>query len=344
MLYNEKLNYQDCFRLIKSKFDKNSFKVSEMSVDSFTPKGKTIIVLCGNKTKDARKASLYNKYCHAWIRDPKMQKEVAVCSVFYPGIQPLLSSMEPNPAFDYMGLSDAIFDKVIYKNNMRLSADEIAQNLNNITFLGHSIGGHVMNELMHSLEIKLKNSKFTKAEIEKICSSIVFIAYSPFTLVDAKTNNIYIAPIYDSLGSAKLVYKKLLNYRNSILSNPNINVSSIKKSTTTINHSDFINVYKSATAKKDLLTFISKNNIAITPDLLYNDGMTEDHNMAGVINYSKPDPYKTKAGVITTNLISNLLEYSLSHERDSDFMNNLFIKINNEIRNYNKSNYRPKEQ
>ena len=66
----------------------------------------------------------------------------------------------------------------------------------------------------------------------------------------------------------------------------------------------------------------------VTPNLLYDDGFKEDHNLAGVINYTHESPLKTKSGKITTELLKQIFNYRLSGNFKSFSGKELFEKAN----------------
>ena len=315
MYYKQNLTANECFGLVKSLIEDNEIKSEQIDTESIDLKRKSIVVLCGNNTKDPMRAGNYTTYCFNWLDNNKDNSKITAYSIFYPKEQPLLVSLKPNPSLDYEGLAKIMFEQLLSQNGATRPLKDISESFGNITFFGHSAGGFVMNELMFHLGLMLKDRKFSDNDINKIYSNIVFVAYSPFTLVDAPINSIYVAPIYDSIGSTKLVYDKMIQNKNVISSNPKFDVSNICKFRAS-SYSSFFKLYETAIRDEDTLYFVDDKSLISTPNLLFFDGLKEDHNLAGVINYPKEHPYKTKAGIITTKFLSDVLKYSVSTERN----------------------------
>lgn len=315
MYYGQSLTANECFGLVKSKIENNEIKSEEVEIKSIDTRKKSIIVLCGNNTKDPMRAGNYTNYCFNWLDNDKDKSKTTAYSIFYPKEQPLFVSLKPNPNLDYEGLAKILFEQIISQNGSTRPLKDISESIGNVTFFGHSAGGFVMNELMFHLGSMLKKRNFSDKDINEIYSNVVFVAYSPFALVDAPINSIYVAPIYDSVGSTKLVYDKMIQNKNVISSNPKFDVSSICKFRAS-SYSSFFKLYETAIRDEDTLYFVDDKSLISTPNLLFFDGLKEDHNLAGVIKYSKEHPHKTSAGRLTTKFLSDVLNYSVSTKRD----------------------------
>ncbi len=303
------------FAVVKSERKQGKdITLEKIDVSSIDLSKKSIIILCGNNSKSQRKAEHYAYICRSWLKNTPHKYGTTTYSIYYPNEQPLFNA---NPYFnlDYNWLAKTIFYKAIFKNNQIQSVDEIKKNLSNVVFFGHSAGGYVMNELMHNLGQILTNLHFSRADIRNIFSSIVFIAYSPYMLVQAPIKSIYVAPMYDTMGSTKLVYKHILRNRNVISSVPDLDIFGEKRLTERANDK-FIRRYKEQTCGENTIYFLEKNAIISTPNLLYYDGQKEDHNLAGVINYGNKNINQTKAGKLTANFLCNAFDYSLSTNRE----------------------------
>ena len=326
MYYRQNFTVNDCFRLIKSQNEDGQIKSEEADISAIDLSKKSIVVLCGNNTKDPMRAANYTTYCLNWLENKKTKSSVTAYSIFYPSEQPLLVSLQPNPSLDYAELAKILFEQTISTNGATNSVEDISKKLGNTTFFGHSAGGFVMNELMFYLGSMLKDKGFSDEDINKLYSKIVFIAYSPYALVDAPINSVYVAPIYDSIGSTKLVYDKMIQNKNVISSNPKFDISSVCKFRAS-SYSSFFKLYETAIKNEDALYFIDNKSLVATPNLLFNDGFKEDHNLAGVINYPGEHPYKTKAGKLTTEFLSKVFNYSLSTERNKFSVNDLYEQV-----------------
>ena len=336
MIFSENYNIHESFRLIKTTptdYSHNGTQHEEMDVSEIEYKDKTIVVLCGNNTKSPLKASTYARHCINWIRHSPIKPHTTVYSLYYPKQQPLYNTLRPNPAFDYDKLAEALFYKILTKNDGKLAnIDEITEKLGNITFFGHSVGGYVMNELMNGLGKIMQEQQYSNRDINKAFSSIVFVGYSPYALIQAPINNVIVAPIYDSVGSTKLVYDKMKRNRFTQSSNQDINIlhNAILKSTP---KDRFLDTYQSLVNNEDVLYFVNKHSLVATPNLLYFDGIKEDHNLAGVINYPADHPYKTQAGKLTTLLMKDVFSYSLMADR-KDFSLSYLYDLANDRYNY----------
>lgn len=315
MYYSFLRNYLNDFAVIKSKASPNTaVSFEKVNVTSIDFSEKNIIILCGNGSKSQSRAEYYSYLCRNWIKDPKFKFDVTTYSIYYPNYQPLFNE-DPNITLNYKQLADELFSQVIYKNNQVLSVKKIKANLKNTIFFGHSAGGLVMNELMKNFGNMLKNANFSKSEIKEIYESMIFIAYAPYQLVEAPIKSIYVAPIYDSIGSAKLIYKRILKNKNVTSSIPQLNIfetSKITSRTTT----NFIKKYTEKIGERNTLYFLDENSLMSTPNLLYFDGRKEDHNFAGAICYNQHNPHQTKSGKLTSKFLQNVFDYCLTTERE----------------------------
>ena len=330
-MYNEKQDISDSFAVIKANQTKpdEMVSVSEVDVNSINFENKTIVVFCGNNTRDSRRASFYASCIYSWIKDDTVRKNTDIYSVYYPKDQPISSSFETDTRFDYDALAKALFEKAIIKNGKIQTTDQIIKNLSTVVFFGHSIGGFVMNELMFGLGKFLNERNFSDEDIKKIYEKIIFIAYSPYSLVAAPVNHIYITPLYDSLGSTKLVYDRMLKVGNMVTSNPKLDIQNICKFRSA-SYYNFLKLFELAMKDQDTLYFHDHNSVIATPNLLYfndYDGIKEDHNLAGVISYPTKNPYKTKAGELTTDFLIKTFDYALSTSREKFSTAELFKKI-----------------
>lgn len=279
---------------------------------------KSVIILCGNNTRSLGRAEYYARLCRNWV-DKRVQKNnFSTYSIFYPNTQPLFDTY--SFLLDYHKLTTELFNKIIFRDGQILSTNEIKQNLSNITFFGHSAGGYVMNQIMQNLKDLLSNCNFPPDEIDEIYGSIVFLAYSPYSLVKAPIKSVYITPIYDSLGSLKLAYNE--TKKNNYKCSHSFDIDNLKPKTVA-----FANNYKKAICNSDVLYFANKNSIIATPNLLYYDGKKEDHNFAGVINYQRQNPNQTQAGKFTTLFMNKAFNYCINTKRENLDMLKLFKRV-----------------
>lgn len=331
MIFSENYNIHESFGLIKTTPNNdspNGIKLEELDISEIEYKDKTIVVLCGNNTKSPLKASTYARHCMNWIKHSPIQPYTTIYSVYYPKQQPLYNTLRPNPAFDYDKLAEALFHTILTNSDGNMAnINEITEKLSNITFFGHSVGGFVMNEIMNGLGKIMHEQQYSNCDINKAFSSIVFVGYSPYALVQAPINNVIIAPIYDSVGSTKLVYDKMKRNRFTQTSNQDINIlhNALLKKTP---KEQFLDTYQSLVNNEDVLYFVNKHSLVATPNLLYYDGVKEDHNLAGVINYPAEHPYKTHAGKLTTMLMKDVFNYSLMEDRNNFSLNYLYDLAN----------------
>ena len=64
---------------------------------------------------------------------------------------------------------------------------------------------------------------------------------------------------------------------------------------------------------------------------MYYDGIKEDHNFAGVINYPYFNRFQTDAGRLTAELMQIIFRYSISKDRTAFSINELYDEISNHI-------------
>ena len=328
MYYNEKNDIRDSFSVVKATMSQNPGELDIVEIDatSMDISGKTAFILCGNNTRDARRGAFYAYCFNGWIDDDKIKKDTTIYSIYYPKDQPLLTNFETNPSFDYNALAEAIFGQTITKDGKTLSTDEIIKNISDIVFFGHSIGGFVMNELMFGLGKLLRDRNFSDEDINRIYENIVFIAYSPYSLVAAPINHLYVTPLYDSMGSTKLVYDRMIKVGNMTSSNPKLDLQNICKFRSS-SYYNFLKLFEIAMNGEDIVYFSDHNSLIATPNLLFEDGTKEDHNFAGIINYPAKHPYKTRAGELTTEFLKSAVTYTLSTDREKFSTTELYQKV-----------------
>ena len=328
MLYGEKKDIRDSFSVVKARQGENpdTLDIKETNIDSVKFDGKTLVVLCGNNTRDPRRASFYASCCFGWLSEKANKKDITAYSIYYPFDQPLRTNFEIDTRFDYNALSRALFEQVLTKDGKSQNADEIAKNLKDVVFFGHSIGGFVMNELMYGLGKMMHTRKYSDEDIKKVYQNIVFVAYSPYSLVAAPINHIYVTPMYDSMGSTKLVYDRMVKVGNMNSSNPNFDIHNICRFRSA-SYFNFLKLYETAMRNQDTVYFSDHNALISTPNLLFDDGIKEDHNFAGIINYPEKHPRKTKAGEITTKFLNQVFDYAFTTSREKFSTASLFEKI-----------------
>lgn len=309
-------------------------KFNDLSSQRVTPTEinfdeKNVIILCGNGSKSLNKAEFYAHLCRNWLADYTCNNNFSTYSIFYPNTQPLFE--ENSFTLNYYDLTKQLFDKILFKNNKRQNINEIKKKLNNVTFFGHSAGGYAMNNIMQSLNQILTDNSFPKDDIAQIYNNIVFIAYSPYSFVDAPIKTIYVTPIYDSVGSLKHSYSKLLTTNFKSLSS----IKSIRKLNATA--SSFAKNYKKAINNADVSYFANKRTLIATPNLLYYDGKEEDHNFAGAIIYPTENTYQTNAGKLTAEFLSKAFNYCLTTNHEDLNMLTLYSKVASENNNINQT-------
>ena len=326
MTYNEKLSIDATFRLAEITFDKKNGGIQRREVDASSltidDKKKTAIIFCGNHTKDLNSGYAYASNFLHWIRDYSDIENVVAYSIFYKR-QPLFYNFQPDPSIDYGSLSKAIFEQVL---DGKETAEQVAKSLGNITFFGHSAGGLVMDRITKHFNNMMMDRGFSDNDIANIYRSMVFIGYSPFALVEPPIKKVYIAPMYDTIGSAKLVYTDVLKKKEMACSNSKLHIKELYKGKP-LSYLTFIERYKKAVGNADATYFADDYHLVATPNLLFDDGVKEDHNFAGVIDYSIPHPRKTRAGNITTQFMKNVLKYSVSTPRENFSTEQLYNEI-----------------
>ena len=342
MRYNEKKEINHSFNVLKVNLSGDGFTETLVDPNSIIFDGKTIVSLCGNDTRDPNRAGFYSKCCLSWLGENSPKDKVTAYSVFYPSDQPLKTNFELDTQFDYDALANAIFGQIFTKNENPQTPEEAANNLKDVVFFGHSIGGFVMNELMYGLGKMMAERNFSDDDMRKVYKNIVFIAYSPYTLIAAPINHIYITPMYDSMGSTKLVYDRMVQVGNMRSSNPSFDIHTLCKFRAT-SYSNFLKLYETAMRGEDTIYFADHNALIATPNILFNNGRIEDHNFAGVLNYPFKHPYKTKAGELTTRFIGQAFDYALTTERDRFSTLQLFDQITNNSNASKKTDSQPNE-
>lgn len=339
MIYKYGNFFRKDFAVLKSTINpRNEIMMEKVNTSSINIKEKSIVILCGNDSRSMRRAEFYAYLCRNWLKDSAQNKKTTTYSIYYPNEQPLFNE-DPNFELDYMGLAKDIFQRVIYKDNMIKSVEEVKKDLRNVTFFGHSAGGYVMNKLMHCFGEMLKNAGFEKQDIRKIYDNIVFLAYAPYAFVEDPIKAVYVTPIYDSIGSVKLAYRKILKSKDPLSISSRVNVFGENKIETK-EPANFIKQYNEIIHKKNTVYYAGRKFLIATPNLLYYDGQKEDHNFAGVINYSRNNPHQTLAGRLTAKFIVNALDYSLSTKREEFDIKELYnqsikIKLIDEEKNSN---------
>ena len=81
-MYNSKKDIHDSFSVVKANQTKpqelaNAIKVD---IDSVKFNKKTIVVLCGNNTRDPQRASFYASCIYTWIDDSFDRKDIDIYS------------------------------------------------------------------------------------------------------------------------------------------------------------------------------------------------------------------------------------------------------------------------
>ena len=337
---DNKKDITDSFRVLESKLDDkfihsglvgDNFPISSINFDK-----KCLISFCGNNTRDPMRAKFYT-YCHYnWLREYPKRDEITTYAFYYPKDQPLFNNFTPDLSFDYDSLADNLFGKLITGNKNNIKA--ITDKLDNVVFTGHSAGGLVMNNLMYGLDKLLREHNFSESDIHTIYDHIVFIAYSPFELVDMPIKAIYIAPIHDTLGSTKLVYDKMLQYNDIISSNPTVNFLQ-QPLPDTYYYYEFLTLYKQAINNAETTYFANKNLFIATPNLLLKGDPTspflDDHAISVVSRDSGPE--KTKAGLQTSKDIKKIFNYVYSTQRSKFSTKKLFVIITQPGKQYNEN-------
>lgn len=320
-----KKDINETFRILKSDFS-NPYKIQELSdVKDINLNKKSLVILCGNTTKSIENASKYISYAYNWLDGSKTREKITTYALFYPREQPLYNNLSANPTFDYETLTYALFDSILTEKDKLLPADEITKRLNNVVFFGHSVGGMVMDEIMYNLTKFLVTSGYSRESIRRIYKSIVFMGYSPFEVVNYPIKTIYIAPLYDSLGSVHKTFNKVSYIKHRLTTNPALKL----RNNPSFDGSNFAFYESNKRASRGVtVSYIAGDNTFIAaPNLMYDDGIKEDHNLAGAIDYQMKNPYKTQAGEATTNLMHRLFRYVFEADRKNLNTRELFYYV-----------------
>lgn len=305
---------KETFKIVKTELKSGTPYHSIIDLEDINFQGKSVVCFCGNLTKKPENAVSYSAKAYTWLSDYPDRDNVTFYSIYYPTEQPLESNLSPNIALDYRHLSKKLLMSAVRKNNEPLPVNEMIKNLSNITFFGHSAGGMVMDETIDRFIVFLKRYSFNKESINKILSSIVFVGYAPYKFVEAPINAVYITPFFDSLGSSKKAIERINQEKNFISSNENckqINSKAVNCQT----YEDFVKMYQPILTKDKSIYFANNNTLFAMPDLLIDDGIIEDHNLAGVSESYVSNASKTQAGIITTSFMHNVFKQSLQNER-----------------------------
>ena len=315
MYYNINKYLRNDFGVVKTQFvEQNKLMFERVDTSDIKFDGKSVVILCGNDTRSQSRGEFYAYLCNNWLGDAFYKPDLTMYSIYYPNKQPLFNE-DSHFSLDYETLAKTIFKQAVVKDNKIQSAEEIKKNLSNVVFFGHSAGGFVMNELMNSFGKMLTDLHFSKSDIKNIYSGIVFMAYAPYSLVNAPIKSIYVAPIHDSIGSSKLVYKKLLNSKSIFSSAPSIDIWGENRLTSRT-YPNFLRHYEKAMNGKQTVYYASDDSLIATPNLLYFDGKKEDHNFAGAVIYPAHNPHQTDAGRNTAQFLGKALNYCLTTPRE----------------------------
>lgn len=324
---------KETFKIIKTDLKLGIPQHSSLEPDEVAFTGKSIVCLSGNLTKQFTNALNYTANIYSWLQGYRYQNKISYYTVFYPTEQPLENNMTKNIAMDYRRFSNELLSSVVQSDNKLLTTNEIVKKLSNITFFGHSAGCMVMDELISYFIGFLKTHGYSKNDIDKIISSIVFIGYSPYKFVEAPIKSIYITPLYDSLGSSRSAIKKSKEERDFIFSNREIEKYN-KLANSCESHQEFIELYKPLLKKEKVIYFKNKQSMFVLPDLLIDDGVIEDHNLAGVSESPKCVLYKTQAGFDVTHFIHQIFKYSLAKNRKEFDIEEIYnLATNNQNQN-----------
>lgn len=319
---------KETFKVVKTELKNGTPTHSIIDLEDIVFNGKSVVCLSGNLTKKPENAIAYSANVYSWLAEHKKRNDVTFYSIFYPTEQPLETNLTQNMALDYRHFSKRLLLSAVRKNNEPLPVDEMIKNLSNITFFGHSAGGMVMDELIDYFIVFLKRHSFSKRDIQLILSNIVFVGYSPYKFVEAPIKGVYITPLYDSLGSSRKAIKSVIQENNFTSSN----TASKKVNKLTNNcesHEQFIELYKPLLKEDKAVYFANKNSIFVLPDLLIDDGVIEDHNLAGVSENPQSSRYKTQAGIKTTEFLHQVFKYSLEKDRGDFDMYEIYDKATN---------------
>lgn len=319
----EKRHPNEHFKVLETRIKNGKVFQQEDLLDDISLSGKTLVILCGNTTRSPMRASSYAYNAFKWLNESDVKNNMNIYSIFYPHDQPLFNNFTTNPEYDYKRLTKRVFKTAIKKDEKFLPADEIAKNLGNVVFFGHSVGGLIMNEMTDKLSEYLQSHSYSDEDIKKILSSIVFIGYSPFEFVNKPIKAVYIAPLFDSVGSTKKALSKLASDGNYVSSNPLVKL----KNRTAHNYKtyeNFLNGFIEAIKDDNVVYFANSKTLVSVPNLLIDDEYKEDHNLAGVIDYNRNPPPKTKAGLITTDFMHLVFKYGFETDREKFSTKQLF--------------------
>lgn len=296
-----KKELSETFGLVKSKTKNNEFYSEKIDLESFKLNGKTIVCFCGNNTKSRDRATAYSFHCLNWLTGYKNLSSVTSFAFYYPNEQPLSQSFTPNPTFDYNKLAHLIFNSLIQDNGKLAPTETITKKLSDTLFFGHSMGGYIMNEVTSSLLKILENNHYSKSDIKTILKSITFVGYAPYKLIDEPATAVYITPAFDSMGSARLGYNLFRNKKDVLATNEKFNFKS--KSSQIPDNIDFLESLQTKMADTQIICFECDNKLVAIPNLMFYDGIKEDHGLAGIIDYHTKNPYQTEAGELATKII-----------------------------------------
>lgn len=316
---------KETFKIVKTEINNCIPTHSIIDLEDISFKGKSVVCLSGNLTNTPQKAVGYSANAYNWLSSPA-RNDVTFYSLYYPTEQPLETNLSQNMALDYRRLSKKLLMSAVRKDNSALPMDEMIKNLSNITFFGHSAGGFVMDEIIDYFKVFLKRYSFSKSEIEKILSNIVFVGYSPFKFVEHPIKAIYVTPFYDTLGSSRKTIEEISangDYDASSTEAKKLN----KLAEKCTSHEELIELYKPLLQKEESIYFKTKNSIFALPNLLFDDGVIEDHNLAGVTDSQKNLPYITNAGHRTIDFLSNVFEQSVLKDRQKFNLDEIFDKV-----------------
>jgi hypothetical protein len=312
MYYYWNGNHVD-FEIVKSKTTNGGelyFEKSRANEINFN--NKIVINFCGNDSKSQSRAEFYNRSINTWLNNTSHKKNVTTFSVYYPQVQPLFN-VSPMVSLNYNKFAQELFHNVMFESERMCSVEDMKRKLGNVVFSGHSAGGHVMNELMKSFARILRAHGLSKRDILEVFDSIVFVGYAPYKLIDAPIKSIIVAPLYDSMGSVRQVYRTMAAKEDVLSSIPPEYMFGTR--ITARGQYNFVRDYKYRMSGDPFVCYLSKNALMMTPDLLYNDGRCEDHNFIGAIAYDRDNPYQTEAGRLTAKFLINTFDYCFSTDR-----------------------------
>lgn len=332
-MFSNEYNINESFRAVKATFCNDATVIEAQDIRSIKVNGKTAIILSGNNTKDENRAGYYTRVYFNWLKSYSTKENITAYAIYYPKEQPLFTNLTINPVLDYKKLAFAIFSPILFNEDKPREIKDIVSTFSDITFIGHSAGGFVMNELMNNLDTMLDDMKFSKSEKETIFSRIVFIGYSPFKLVEKPIKNVIVAPVFDSLGSTKLVFDKMQESKGFKLSNKALKIYDIF-TLRSFAPQDYAGAFTEKTDNSDTLYARNENFLIATPNLLYSDEFNEDHNLTGVINFPFKNNNKTIAGDLTSDLLHDTVCYCLEKNRAEFSTKELFTQAIKNAKNF----------